>query len=88
VVLVSVREICTDGGQSWAEAEFLDRVQRYPWRRWKFDWLTPKKPGQYTLLSRAKDAKGDAQPDKHDPELRHLCDQSSSSNLRALEAVS
>jgi DMSO/TMAO reductase YedYZ molybdopterin-dependent catalytic subunit len=58
--------VSTDGGQTWTEAEFLDRVQRYAWRRWKFDWLTPKKPGQYTLLSRAKDAKGDAQPDKHD----------------------
>jgi Mo-co oxidoreductase dimerisation domain len=58
--------VSTDGGQTWAEAEFLDPVQRYAWRRWKFDWLTPKKPGQYTLLARAKDAKGDAQPDKHD----------------------
>jgi hypothetical protein len=27
---------------------------------------SPKKPGQYTLLARATDAKGDAQPDKHD----------------------
>ena len=58
--------VSTDGGQTWAEAEFLDPVQRYAWRRWKFDWLTPKKPGQYTLLARATDAKGDAQPDKHD----------------------
>jgi hypothetical protein len=36
--------VSTDGGQTWAEAEFLDPVQRYAWRRWKFDWLTPKKP--------------------------------------------
>jgi hypothetical protein len=28
--------------------------------------LTPKKPGQYTLLARGTDAKGDTQPDKHD----------------------
>ena len=59
--------VSTDGGQTWAEAEFLDPVQRYAWRRWKFDWLTPKKPGRYTLLSRAKDANGNVQPDKHDP---------------------
>jgi DMSO/TMAO reductase YedYZ molybdopterin-dependent catalytic subunit len=58
--------VSTDGGQTWAEAEFLDPVQRYAWRRWKFDWLTPKKPGQYTLLARAKDANGGVQPDKHD----------------------
>jgi hypothetical protein len=48
------------------EAKFLDPVQRHAWRRWKFDWLTPKKRGQYTLLARAKDAKGGVQPDKHD----------------------
>src|SRR5712692_8885158 len=58
--------VSTDGGHTWAEAEFLDPVQRHTWRRWRFDWLTPKEPGQYTLLARAKDAKGGAQPDKHD----------------------
>jgi DMSO/TMAO reductase YedYZ molybdopterin-dependent catalytic subunit len=59
--------VSTDGGQTWAEAEFLDPAQRHAWRRWRFDWLTPKKPGRYTLLARAKDANGRAQPDKHNP---------------------
>ena len=58
--------VSTDGGQTWAEAEFLDPVQRYAWRRWKFDWLTPKEPGRYTLLARAKGADGSVQPDQHD----------------------
>jgi hypothetical protein len=58
--------VSADGGQTWAQAEFVDPVQRYAWRRWQFNWVTPKKPGQYTLLSRAKDANGDVQPDKHD----------------------
>ena len=58
--------VSTDGGKTWAQAEFVDPVQRYAWRRWIFDWVTPKEPGQYTLLSRAKDANGDVQPDKHD----------------------
>src|SRR5271155_1794253 len=58
--------VSTDGGQSWAEAHFLDPVRRHAWRRWKFDWLTPKESGRYTLLSRAKDANGTVQPDKHD----------------------
>jgi DMSO/TMAO reductase YedYZ molybdopterin-dependent catalytic subunit len=58
--------VSTDGGGTWAEAEFLDPVQRYAWRRWKFDWLTPKKPGRYTLLARAKGADGSVQPAKHD----------------------
>src|SRR5258705_1123176 len=56
----------TDGGRSWAEAEFLDRAPRHAWRGWEFDWLTPKEPGQYTLLARTKDAGGLIQPDKHD----------------------
>ena len=59
-------EVSTDGGRTWAEAEFVDSVRRHAWRRWKFDWLTPKQPGQYTLLSRAKDARGALQPEGHD----------------------
>lgn len=58
--------VSTDGGQTWTEAEFLDPVRRHAWRRWKFDWLTPKQPGQYTLLARAKDASGLLQPGEHD----------------------
>jgi hypothetical protein len=58
--------VSTDGGQTWAEAEFLDPVQRHAWRRWKFEWLTPEQPGRYTVLARAKDATGGTQPDKHD----------------------
>ena len=59
--------VSTDGGRTWAEAEFLDPAQRHAWRRWKFDWLTPKTPGRYTLMARAKDANGSGQPDTHDP---------------------
>jgi DMSO/TMAO reductase YedYZ molybdopterin-dependent catalytic subunit len=58
--------VSTDGGQTWAEAELLDPAERYAWRRWEFDWITPKEPGQYTLLSRAKAANGEIQPEKHD----------------------
>jgi DMSO/TMAO reductase YedYZ molybdopterin-dependent catalytic subunit len=59
--------VSTDGGENWTEAEFLDPPQPYAWRRWRFDWLTPSEPGQYTLMARAKSANGDVQPDKHDP---------------------
>jgi len=64
---VTAVEVSTDGGQTWAEGQFLDSVQRHAWRRWKFDWLTPAKSGRFTLLARAKDANGNVQPDKHDP---------------------
>ena len=59
-------EVSTDGGRSWAKAEILDAARRHAWRRWKFDWLTPKEPGQYTLLARAKDTGGLIQPDRRD----------------------
>jgi DMSO/TMAO reductase YedYZ molybdopterin-dependent catalytic subunit len=58
--------VSTDGGRTWAQAEFLDPVRRHAWRRWKFDWLTPKEPGQYTLLARAEDTGGLIQADSHD----------------------
>jgi DMSO/TMAO reductase YedYZ molybdopterin-dependent catalytic subunit len=59
--------VSTDGGATWRQADFIDPAQRYSWRRWKLDWLTPHKAGQYTLLARAKDAAGGVQPDRHDP---------------------
>ncbi|HEY3655340.1 MAG TPA: sulfite oxidase [Steroidobacteraceae bacterium] len=58
--------VSVDGGRTWAEAEFLDPVRHHAWRRWKFDWLSPTRPGQYTLLARAKDAGGMLQPAEHD----------------------
>jgi DMSO/TMAO reductase YedYZ molybdopterin-dependent catalytic subunit len=59
-------EVSADGGQTWSPAEFLDPVRRHAWRRWKFDWLTPRDPGKLTLLARAKDAGGRLQPAEHD----------------------
>src|SRR2546423_11776978 len=58
--------VTTDGGQTWDEVEFLDPVRLHAWRRWQFDCLTAREPGQYTLLARAKDASGLMQPDRHD----------------------
>jgi DMSO/TMAO reductase YedYZ molybdopterin-dependent catalytic subunit len=63
---VTEMAVSADGGQTWAKAEFLDPVQRHAWRRWRYDWLTPKQPGKYTLMARVKDAKGRLQPDEHD----------------------
>jgi DMSO/TMAO reductase YedYZ molybdopterin-dependent catalytic subunit len=59
-------EVSTNGGRAWTQADFIDPAQRYAWRRWKLDWRTPKTPGRYTLLSRARAADGTVQPDRHD----------------------
>jgi hypothetical protein len=58
--------VSTDGGRTWAEAESGDPARRHAWRRWKLDWLTPKEPGRYTLLARARGADGSVEPDQHD----------------------
>jgi len=60
-------QVSADGGATWADAEFLDPAQRYAWRRWKFDWVTPRKPGRYILMARAEDGQGNVQPERHDP---------------------
>jgi DMSO/TMAO reductase YedYZ molybdopterin-dependent catalytic subunit len=60
-------ELTTDGGLTWATANFLDPIRPHTWRRWSYDWKTPDHPGHYTLMSRAKDAAGESQPDKFDP---------------------
>lgn len=59
-------EPSTDGGKTWAKGEFIDPIHRYAWRRWTFNWVTPKEPGRYTLMSRARAANGEVRPDKHD----------------------
>jgi hypothetical protein len=60
-------EVSTDGGQTWSRGEFLDPPLLYAWRRWKFDWHTPKQPGPVTLIARARDTAGAIQPEQHDP---------------------
>jgi len=65
-VEVTEIEVSTDAGLTWSRAKFFDPAQRHAWRRWKFDWLTPKKPGRYTLIARAKSADGSVQPEKHE----------------------
>jgi hypothetical protein len=58
--------VSTDGGATWAQAEFIDPPPEHAWRRWKLDWRTPGKPGRYTLMARARDARGRQQPNQHD----------------------
>ena len=59
-------EVSTDAGRTWADAEFIDDARQYAWRRWKFASITPKEPGQYTLLARSRGADGGIQPNGHD----------------------
>lgn len=47
-------------GEIWQEAELLQSVGQYAWRKWKFTW--DAKPGEYVLSCRATDANGEIQP--------------------------
>lgn len=54
-VLLSV-----DGGTSWSEAVLGPSAAPGAWREWTFAWIPPA--GSHTLLARATDGSGDAQP--------------------------
>ncbi|MBA3439168.1 MAG: sulfite oxidase [Pyrinomonadaceae bacterium] len=61
-------EVSADGGKTWTAARLIDNAIRYTWRRWEYAWHTPAKPGRHTLMARATDSRGNAQPAKHDPD--------------------
>jgi DMSO/TMAO reductase YedYZ molybdopterin-dependent catalytic subunit len=63
---VDTIEFSDDDGRTWHKAEFLDPSQPGVWRRWKFDWQVPPTSGARTLRSRARDLRGNLQPDHHD----------------------
>lgn len=63
---ISRVELSKDGGRTWCEGEFVDPVRKHCWRRWQCKWTVPAEPGEYTLMSRATDATGTVQPEKHD----------------------
>lgn len=55
-------EVSLDGGQSWQEAVFVGPdLGQYAWRT--FALPTELAPGQYTIVSRATDSQGNAQPE-------------------------
>ena len=53
-------EISTDGGATWAPANFGEERARYAWRLWHYEWIA--KPGDFSICSRATDSQGRAQP--------------------------
>jgi len=64
---VSVIEVSTDGGASWAKGEFLDPARPFAWRRWQYRWEISSQLGRHILMARARDASGGVQPQHHDP---------------------
>lgn len=53
-------EVSTDGGATWAPANFGKERARYAWRLWHHGWIA--KPGDFSIRSRATDSQGRVQP--------------------------
>lgn len=54
-------DISTDSGATWRPARLGTEHARYAWRLWDYVWQVPK-AGEYTIMSRATDDQGRAQP--------------------------
>jgi sulfite oxidase len=53
-------DVSTDGGQTWKAAKLGGKPTKYGWRLWQIDWKAAD--GKYTLMSRATNEAGQAQP--------------------------
>ncbi len=53
-------EISLDNGKTWAATKLNPELGKYSWRRWKYDW-TPAKAGNYQLVIKATDVKGNTE---------------------------
>lgn len=60
-------QVSTDGGASWRFARLLQRSEHgtaYAWRQWELPW--DAEAGSHTLMARATDTSGEAQPFAYD----------------------
>jgi hypothetical protein len=63
---VSRVEVSTDGGATWGEAEVRPPLSPFTWVLWQFPW-TPERGGDYTVVVRAVDGRGDVQTRRQAP---------------------
>jgi DMSO/TMAO reductase YedYZ molybdopterin-dependent catalytic subunit len=61
-------EVKIDRGEWQAARIDKQRQSKYAWKFWTFDWKNPP-AGDHTVVSRAIDAEGRAQPSAEDPEI-------------------
>ena len=54
-------ELSADGGLSWDSVDLLGPSTGYSWQQWNYRW-GPAKRGHYTIISRARDSRGNLQP--------------------------
>jgi DMSO/TMAO reductase YedYZ molybdopterin-dependent catalytic subunit len=61
-------QVSTDGGVTWQFARLLEPQATYAWRLWESPWRVGE-AGPYTLMARATDTSGAAQPFAYDLDL-------------------
>jgi DMSO/TMAO reductase YedYZ molybdopterin-dependent catalytic subunit len=54
-------DVSLDRGRTWRPATLDKNATAFGWRLWKFRWI-PSSEGYYTILSRARDSRGEVQP--------------------------
>jgi DMSO/TMAO reductase YedYZ molybdopterin-dependent catalytic subunit len=55
-------EISVDAGQIWQDTKLLGEPVKNAWRLWEYEWQTPSTAGRHTIIARATDSRGVAQP--------------------------
>jgi hypothetical protein len=58
---VAAVDVSVDGGSTWTAATLGKDLGRYSWRLFEYSWM-PDREGDYTVMSRARNAAGAVQP--------------------------
>ncbi|MGA9536760.1 MAG: sulfite oxidase [Desulfobacterales bacterium] len=56
-------EVSVDDGLTWHPAQLIGFNEDFAWRHWEYLWDVGQ-PGNYTIMTRATDTKGNRQPEK------------------------
>ena len=56
-------DVSSDNGATWEPADIIGPSEKYAWQKWHYTW-NPSAPGEYRLMSRAVDDRGNVQPMK------------------------
>jgi DMSO/TMAO reductase YedYZ molybdopterin-dependent catalytic subunit len=63
-------QVSVDGGQLWSRAQLDERSVPFAWRFFEYRWEVPQQSGNYTLMARATNARGEVQPMQRDEDRR------------------
>ena len=56
-------DISVDDGRTWRPARLIGPEETYAWRHWEYLWEA-QQPGEFTIMARATDTRGNQQPEK------------------------